>query len=161
MLQGPLKLTNAARHGHLEQGPEQPMDIENREELIYTLGKASELEHLIICQYLYAVFSLKRFPSEGIDSELKPVVDGWAHNLMAIGSRVYMAHYTDGVRVIDIANPASPTMLGYFNTWVIGTGTCGDLGTFGIDLDPVRKRIYAADSVRGLVILQGDSTVFP
>ena len=61
------------------------MDIENRSELIYTLGKAAELEHLIICQYLYAAFSLKRFPSEGIGSELKPTVDRWVHELMDIG----------------------------------------------------------------------------
>ena len=33
---------------------------------MYTLAKAAELEHLIICQYLYAAFSLKRKPSEGL-----------------------------------------------------------------------------------------------
>jgi hypothetical protein len=85
MLQGPLKLTSAARHGHLETGPEQPMDIENREELIYTLGKAAELEHLIICQYLYAAFSLKRFPSEGLTAETEPLTKKWARQLLGIG----------------------------------------------------------------------------
>ncbi len=85
-----------------------------------------------------------------------------AHNLMAIGSLVYMAHYRDGIRVISLANPAVPTMIAYYNTWIEGTGTAGYFeGTFGIDLDPARKRIYAADSIRGLVILQGDTTVFP
>jgi hypothetical protein len=83
------------------------------------------------------------------------------HNLMAIGSRVFAAHYRDGVRVVDISNPAMPAMIAYFNTWIPGTGRAGDLGTFGIDLDPVRKRIYVADSIRGLMILQGDSVVFP
>jgi hypothetical protein len=84
MLQGPLKLTSAARHGHLEQGAEQPMDIENREELIYTLGKASELEHLIICQYLYAAFSLKRFRSEGLTEELEKTTARWSNQLLGI-----------------------------------------------------------------------------
>ena len=84
MLQGPLKLTSAARHGHLETGPEQPMDIENREELIYTLGKAAELEHLIICQYLYAAFSLKHYPSEGLTAETGPIVTKWSRQLLGI-----------------------------------------------------------------------------
>jgi hypothetical protein len=83
------------------------------------------------------------------------------HNVMAIGPRVYAAHYRDGVRVLDISAPASPQMIGYYNTWIEGTGTAGDYATFGIDIDPIRKRIYAADSIRGLVILQGDATVFP
>ena len=60
------------------------MDIENREELIYTLGKAAELEHLIICQYLYATFSLKRFPSEGLTAESGPIVTKWARQMLGI-----------------------------------------------------------------------------
>jgi hypothetical protein len=34
--------------------------LEHREALIYTLGKAAELEHLIMLQYLFAAFSLKQ-----------------------------------------------------------------------------------------------------
>lgn len=89
-LQGPLHRTAATRHGPVDrhaidgQDPEPFMDIENRSELIYTLGKAAELEHLIICQYLYAAFSLKRFPGEGIGADLKPFVDRWVRELMDI-----------------------------------------------------------------------------
>src|SRR5687768_11978320 len=83
--QGPLKRTATTRHGVHGVDPEAPIDIENRAELIYTLGKAAELEHLIICQYLYAAFSLKRFPDEGIGADLIPVVDSWAHQLLDIG----------------------------------------------------------------------------
>jgi len=61
------------------------MEIENREELIYTLGKAAELEHLIICQYLYAAFSLKRTPDEGVPAGLEPVLKRWADQLLEIG----------------------------------------------------------------------------
>ncbi|HEU0030754.1 MAG TPA: hypothetical protein VFQ53_08975 [Kofleriaceae bacterium] len=85
-----------------------------------------------------------------------------AHDLMAIGARVYLAHYRDGVRVVDISNPASPQQIAYYNTWIEGTGTAsGFEAAFGIDLDPARKRIYVADATRGLLILQGDTTVFP
>ena len=83
--QGPLKRTARTRHGAHHVDPEAPMDIENREELIYTLGKAAELEHLIICQYLYAAFSLKRFADEGIAADLIPVVSRWADQLLDIG----------------------------------------------------------------------------
>jgi hypothetical protein len=84
------------------------------------------------------------------------------HNVMAIGNRAYAAHYLDGVRVLDLTDPTAPAMIGYYNTWIEGTEIAGPwVGTFGIDLDPARKRIYVADSIRGLVILQGDATVFP
>jgi CDGSH-type Zn-finger protein/truncated hemoglobin YjbI len=45
--------------------PEAPFVIEHREALIYMLCEAAELEHGIMCQYLYAAFSLKN--SEGED----------------------------------------------------------------------------------------------
>lgn len=84
------------------------------------------------------------------------------HNIMAIGSRVYAVHYRDGVRMLDLATPAAPVQLGYYNTWIEGTGTASFwTGAHGIDLDPARKRIYVADTIRGLVILQGDATAFP
>jgi hypothetical protein len=40
--------------------------IRNREELIQVLGIASELEHNLMCQYLFAAYSLKRYPWEGL-----------------------------------------------------------------------------------------------
>jgi hypothetical protein len=92
--------------------------------------------------------------------QLRPEVS--MHNVMAIGELAYLAHYHDGIRVLDLANPAAPAMIGYYNTWIEGTGPAGSLaGAFGLDLDPVRKRIYVADSLRGLLILEGDATVFP
>jgi hypothetical protein len=39
---------------------ENPIVIEDREELIYMLSEAASLEHMIMCQYLFAAFSLKR-----------------------------------------------------------------------------------------------------
>ena len=42
--------------------------LEHREALIYTLGKAAELEHLIMLQYLFAAFSLKQGVDEGVSA---------------------------------------------------------------------------------------------
>jgi CDGSH-type Zn-finger protein/truncated hemoglobin YjbI len=46
--------------------PEAPFVIEHREALIYMLCEAAELEHGIMCQYLFAVFSLKQDDGEGL-----------------------------------------------------------------------------------------------
>jgi hypothetical protein len=40
--------------------------VENREHLWDLLIEASQLEHLIMCQYLYATFSLKLGADEGL-----------------------------------------------------------------------------------------------
>jgi CDGSH-type Zn-finger protein/truncated hemoglobin YjbI len=54
--------------------PEAPFVIEHREALIYMLCDAAELEHGIMCQYLFAAFSLKQRTDEGLtDSELEAV----------------------------------------------------------------------------------------
>jgi CDGSH-type Zn-finger protein/truncated hemoglobin YjbI/ferredoxin len=54
--------------------PEAPFRIEHREALIYMLCEAAELEHGIMCQYLFAAFSLKQRADEGLsDGELRAV----------------------------------------------------------------------------------------
>ena len=45
---------------------EPPIVIEDREELIFMLSEAAALEHMILCEYLFAAFSLKREVSEGV-----------------------------------------------------------------------------------------------
>ena len=61
--------------------------LEHREALIYTLGKAAELEHLIMLQYLFAAFSLKQTAREGLSPETLASVQGWRRTLMGIGEQ--------------------------------------------------------------------------
>lgn len=63
------------------------MVLEHREALIYTLGKAAELEHLVMCQYLYAAFSLKQTESEGISAGGLTAVKGWRKTLLEIAEQ--------------------------------------------------------------------------
>src|SRR5688572_17712287 len=90
---GPLSRTLDSRHpdsrahAGLRPGHEPELRIEHRQALIYTLAKAAELEHLIICQYLFASFSLKRNASEGIPDSMLPTVRGWARSLMHIAEQ--------------------------------------------------------------------------
>ena len=63
---GPLASVLAVRRG---RGDPHSGGLEHREALIYTLGKAAELEHLIMLQYLFAAFSLKQKVDEGLTPE--------------------------------------------------------------------------------------------
>jgi hypothetical protein len=57
--------------------PEAPFVIEHREALIYMLYEAAELEHGIMCQYLFAVFSLKQSADEGLTADELDAVQRW------------------------------------------------------------------------------------
>src|SRR5262249_50609174 len=58
--------------------------VENREHLWNLLIEASQLEHLIMCQYLYASFSLKTDPDEGLTAEQADAVARWRDLLTGI-----------------------------------------------------------------------------
>jgi hypothetical protein len=56
---------------------EPPLRIDSREELVYLLGEASEIEHGLLCEYLYAQFSLKRGIDEGVSLEQLARIEAW------------------------------------------------------------------------------------
>jgi hypothetical protein len=56
---------------------EPPFRVESREELVYLLGEACELEHGLLCEYLYAQFSLKRSVGEGVTAEQLARIQAW------------------------------------------------------------------------------------
>src|SRR6476646_9139526 len=60
---GPLAHVLEVRGG-TKAGPH--FGLHHREALIYTLGKAAELEHLVMLRYLFAAFSLKQTTREGL-----------------------------------------------------------------------------------------------
>src|SRR6202171_1000113 len=59
------------------QAAEAPIRVESREELVYLLGEACELEHGLLCEYLYAQFSLKRSVQEGVTPEQLARIQAW------------------------------------------------------------------------------------
>src|ERR1022692_5283084 len=61
--------------------------VEHREHLWYLLAEASQLEHMIMCQYLYAGFSLKRDSAEGLTAEQAAAVARWREVLRGIAGR--------------------------------------------------------------------------
>jgi CDGSH-type Zn-finger protein/truncated hemoglobin YjbI len=122
--QGRLAQVIATRGGLA--APEAPFVIEHREALIYMLCEAAELEHGIMCQYLFAAFSLKQSVDEGLTEAELAAVTRWrkqishvatqemlhlalVHNVMtAIGGAPHLArenlpaaanHYPAGVQL--------------------------------------------------------------
>jgi len=63
------------------------MVIQHREALVYTLGKAAQLEQLVMCQYLYAAFSMKERDDEGLTSEQLDAVRRWRRELIHIAEQ--------------------------------------------------------------------------
>jgi hypothetical protein len=63
---------------------EPPLPIESREELVYLLGEACEIEHGLMCEYLYAQFSLKRTVDEGLTPEQLGRVQAWETALVDV-----------------------------------------------------------------------------
>jgi hypothetical protein len=62
----------------------QAIRVNDREQLIYLLTEAAEIEHGLMCCYLYAAWSLKQSASEGLTAEQLGKVDGWRRQIHAV-----------------------------------------------------------------------------
>jgi hypothetical protein len=58
--------------------------IESRVHLLSTLAEAAELEHNLMCMYLYSVFSFKTTTADGLTDEEMEAVDRWRKMLLNI-----------------------------------------------------------------------------
>ncbi len=83
--QGRLAQVIATRGGLAP--PEAPFVIEHREALIYMLCEAAELEHGIMCQYLYAAFSLKQSEAEGLSPTELEAVQRWRKTISHVATQ--------------------------------------------------------------------------
>jgi hypothetical protein len=72
-------------------GPPRELLIDTREELIIALSEASELEHGLLVQYLFAAYSLKKRPSEGLSEAQVERVRDWERAVLEV-ARQEMAH---------------------------------------------------------------------
>ena len=58
--------------------------MHSREHLWHALAEAAELEHNLLCSYLFAAFSLKQDVSEDLTPSELTAVTGWRNTLMGI-----------------------------------------------------------------------------
>jgi hypothetical protein len=78
------------------------------------------------------------------------------HNMLLVGTRLYIAHYQEGVRVLDVSNPAQPQQLAYFNTFRetdFERGYGFYEGAIGMRV-PGDGYVYVVDTSRGLMIFR-------
>jgi hypothetical protein len=65
--------------------------IDTREQLIHVLTEAAEVEHDLLCSYLYAAFSLKRSGDPGLTASQLEAVERWRKTILKVALEE-MAH---------------------------------------------------------------------
>ena len=79
------------------------------------------------------------------------------HNVELLGNYLFAAHYTAGVRVINVTDPTHPTEAGWYDTYQPNNGFTYD-GCWAVYVFPGSKKIIASDRETGLYVLK---TTFP
>ncbi|HZC53479.1 MAG TPA: ferritin-like protein [Mycobacterium sp.] len=98
--------------------PEPEIVVANREHLWWLLAEAAQLEHMIMCQYLFAEFSLKS--ADELTAEQAEVVDRWRKTLrgIAVEEMLHLALVANLMAAIGAAptfgRPNFPRRSGYF-----------------------------------------------
>jgi CDGSH-type Zn-finger protein/uncharacterized Fe-S cluster protein YjdI len=82
------RLARDVRYVMLAAMPEPDIVVRHREQLIYLLAEAAEIEHGLMCCYLYAAMSLKR---DGLTPDQQALVDGWRKTINVV-AREEMLH---------------------------------------------------------------------
>lgn len=67
-------MSNASA-GNVSAEPE--IVLGSRKQLLHLLAEAAEIEHSLMCSYLYAAFSLKRAVDEGVDQAQAEALERW------------------------------------------------------------------------------------
>ncbi len=108
-----------------EQAAEPEIIIGPREQLFHLLAEAAEIEHTLMCSYLYAAFSLKRGTAEGLMASQAEAVERWRKAILAVATDE-MVHL---VLVSNLAvaiggrphfnRPNFPVAPGYFPSGVV------------------------------------------
>lgn len=96
-----------------------------REQLLHLLAEASEIEHTLMCSYLYAAFSLKSGEEDGLTAEQAEATARWRRTIIGIaveemGHLLMVANLTVAVGgAPHFARPNFPVSPGYFPSDVV------------------------------------------
>jgi hypothetical protein len=96
---------------------ELPIRIETREDLLYLLAEAAEIEHNLMCCYLYAGFSLKDPSTPGLSPDEAQAVGRWRAAIrdVAIDEMVHLALVAN----MTMALGAAPVQPGYHPSGIV------------------------------------------
>ena len=78
------------------------------------------------------------------------------HNVHINGDFCFVSYYTEGVRILDLEDPAEPIEVAFYDTWP--GGSSGYSGCWGVYPYTPSGTIYASDRTAGLFVLSWDST---
>lgn len=93
--------------------------VNDREQLIYLLTEAAEIEHGLMCCYLYAAWSLKQSPEEGVSADQLEAIDRWRKQIhgVAMEEMLHLALVNNLLSSIGSAphfsRPNFPVLPGY------------------------------------------------
>ncbi|MHA1552974.1 MAG: ferritin-like domain-containing protein, partial [Alphaproteobacteria bacterium] len=99
--------------------------IETREELIYMLAEAAEVEHNVMCCYLYASWSLKRGERDGLTADEADKVRQWKAgiSLVAVEEMTHLTLVCNLLSAIGagphLSRPNFPVSAGYHPSGVV------------------------------------------
>jgi hypothetical protein len=102
----------------------QAVVIGSREQLLHLLAEAAEIEHTLMCSYLYAAFSLKRAGEPGVSAAQGEVLERWRKTIMDVAVEemshlVIVANLTIAVGGRPhFSRPNFPVASGYFPSGV-------------------------------------------
>ena len=84
-----------------------------------------------------------------------PETNAIIHNAIIQGDRAFISYYTEGVRVVDITDPSSPSEIGFYDTWPGASG--GFDGDWGVYPFLPSGSILLSDITEGLLIVALDA----
>jgi Ferritin-like len=82
--------TRGTAKGPAAPSGEPALVIEHREALIYMICAAAELEHALMCEYLFAAFSLKETADEGLTQEQLAAVKRWRSAILGVAGQAML-----------------------------------------------------------------------
>jgi CDGSH-type Zn-finger protein/uncharacterized Fe-S cluster protein YjdI len=108
----------------MDKAPETRILIDTREDLLYLLAEAAEIEHNLMCCYLYAAWSLKG-DGYGLSPDELNAVQGWKRSIISVAVEE-MSHLTLASNLMlsiggaaHLTRPNFPVAQGYHPSGVI------------------------------------------
>jgi choice-of-anchor B domain-containing protein len=111
--------------------------------------------------YLFTTDERPWFPIEGWNLDVTPprkvseyigAPGTIPHNVMIDGDRLVLSHYTEGVHMLDITDPASPHVLGRYDTYL--GNSQGFAGAWSAYIFPGSNLIVVGDINGGLFVVE-------
>jgi choice-of-anchor B domain-containing protein len=75
------------------------------------------------------------------------------HNVEIYGNLAVVAHYTAGIRIIDITNPTTPTEIAWYDTYTTNNSN-NFAGCWGVFMFPSSGKIIGSDMSGGLFVIK-------